>query len=340
MEARRILILNQNWLGDVLFSTPAIRALRRRYPEAHIACLAPRRAAEALSHNPHLNEVLIYDERAMLASLIEPVRVLGMLVRRRFDTAFLFHRSRSKAFLTLLAGIGRRVGFARSGRGWLLTQAVKTPSEPLHKIDQFLYLLERAGVPGAGREPEVHVTPGEKSAVEALLAKEGVRPGQPYAVVHAGGNWELKRWPAAYFARWANLFLEKNPGWKIVLCGAPSERALADRVLKEAPAGTVSLCGRTSFGELAALMRGARFVLSNDSGPIHVAASQRTRILGLFGPTSPKETGPVSAGPVRLLWRDVGCAVPCYFRGCDHRVCMELLTPEEVLERSLELLAL
>ena len=86
-------------------------------------------------------------------------------------------------------------------------------------------------------------------------------------------------------------------------------------------------------------MKRARFILSNDSGPIHVAASQRTRILGLYGPTSPKETGPVSKGPVRLLWLDVGCTVPCYFRSCDARACMDLLTPEEVLERAEELLA-
>lgn len=339
--ASRILIVNQNWLGDVLFSTPAIRAVRRRYPKAFIACLAPRRAAEALSHNPHLDEVIVYDERAALLTLFEPTRVLLALLRRRFDTALLFHRSRSKAFLTLLAGIPHRIGYARAGRGWLLTQAVPPALVPVHKIDHFLALVEKAGIPGAGREPEVHVTREEEMSLAKLLAEAGLAAGVPYAVVHAGGNWDLKRWPADYFIHWSRLFLEKNKGWKVVLCGASSEKALVERILEGCrDGGVVSLCGRTSFGQLAALMKQARFVLSNDSGPIHVAASQGTPILGLYGPTSPRETGPVSKGPVRLLWQDVGCTVPCYFRSCQGRACMELLTPEEVLERAEELLAL
>jgi heptosyltransferase II len=332
-------VLSQNWLGDALFSTPALRALRARFPQAYIACLAPRRVHEALSHNPHLNEVIAYDERASLVSLFEPLRVWSLLKRRGFDTAIFFHRSRSKAFLARVAGIRRRIGYARGGRGWLLTQAVPVPDRPLHKIDAFLYLLDKAGIPSAGRHLEVEPTPQEEASAAKLLSAEGVDIAEDYAVVHAGGNWDLKRWPAAHFARWISLFLSKNPGWKIVLCGSASEKELARDILERAGhKDAVSICGKTGLGELAALLRHARFVLSNDSGPIHVAAAQRTRILGLYGPTSSVETGPVSAAPVRVLWKDVGCRVPCYFRSCDWRACMELLTPEHVLEQSEALL--
>ena len=336
----RVLILNQNWLGDVLFSTPAIRAIRRRYPQAYIACLAPQRVSEALSHNPHLNEVLVYNERSMLVTLLEPLRVLFALRKRRFDAVIFFHRSRSKAFLTMLAGIRTRIGFSRAGRGWLLTHAVPFPKEPSHKIDLFLHLLERSGIPSAGRRPEMEATQEEEASLTRLLSVEGVSVEAPYVVLHVGGNWELKRWPIGHFIRWTELFLKKND-WKIVLCGSAGEKELAQQIVDAFPKSKVtSLCGRTTLGQLAALMKRARLVLSNDSGPIHVAASQRARTLGLFGPTSPKETGPVSEGPVRVLWKDVGCRVPCYFRSCNGRACMELLTPEEVFERAEELLAL
>ena len=337
----RILILSQNWLGDVLFSTPAIRALRQRYPQAYIACLAPRRVSEALLHNPHLDEVLVYNERSMLVTLFEPLRVLLVLRKRRFDAVFFFHRSRSKAFLAMLAGIRSRFGFFRTGRNWLLTHAVKFPEKPLHKIDLFLYLLECFDIRSAGRWLEIKATAEEEASLARLLSSEGISIDRPYAVLHVGGNWALKRWPIAYFIQWTRLFLQKNKEWKIILCGSAGEKDLAQEVVDAfLPENVISLCGRTNLGQLTALMKRAGLVLSNDSGPIHVAVSQRARTLGLYGPTSPRETGPVSEGPVRVLWKDVGCRVPCYFRACSGRACMELLTPEEVYERAEELLAL
>ena len=116
-----------------------------------------------------------------------------------------------------------------------------------------------------------------------------------------------------------------------MVCGTRSEKGLADEIAARFSDGrAVSLSGETSLGELAALLKRARFLVSNDSGPIHLAASQKTKILGLFGPTSRELTGPISDGPVRILSKDVGCRVPCYFHDCDYRVCMELITPEEV----------
>jgi len=98
----------------------------------------------------------------------------------------------------------------------------------------------------------------------------------------------------------------------------------------------VSLCGKTTLDVLARLLKGAEFLLSNDSGPIHLAASQKTKLIGLFGPTSPVLTGPVSDAPMSILWKDVGCEVPCYYRSCNYRVCMELVTPQEVFQKSME----
>jgi lipopolysaccharide heptosyltransferase II len=336
--AGRILIVNQNWMGDVLFSTPALRAIRKNFPQSFISCLVPDRAAEVLRHNPHLNEVLIYDERASPTSFYKSARLWLRIRRRNFDSVFFFHRSRSKTFLAMLAGIPERIGFALPGRRRFLTMRVPYPSGETHKTDVLLHLVQFAGIRADGRELDFQVTSEEKRSLQKKLMDEGLGPNDLYAVLHAGGNWSLKRWPIEYFIRWTGLFL-KETGWKVVICGTASEEELARQITARYPGGNViSLCGKTTLGELAALMDRAKFLISNDSGPIHLAASQRVRLLGLYGPTTETLTGPISAAQVRVLRKDVGCEVPCYFRDCDHRVCMELLSPEEVFEHTRELI--
>lgn len=335
----RILIVNQNWMGDVLFSTPAIRALRKSFPQSFIACLAPERVADVLRHNPHLNEVLTYDERAGFLSVLKTLRVWNLMRRRRFDTALFFHRSRSKSFLAMIAGIRERIGFSSPGRRRFLTECVPPPDGTLHKTDLFLYLIRAVGIKPDGREPDLEVAAEEKRSLEEKLMSEGVAPKESFAVLHAGGNWSLKRWPAEHFIRWTDSFLKKTD-WKLVLCGTAGEAELTQGIMESFPGGrVVSLCGKTTLGELAALLGRAKFLISNDSGPIHVAASQRTKILGLYGPTSEIYTGPVVSSGSKILRKDVGCEVPCYFRECDHRVCLDLLSPEEVFEQTREFLA-
>ena len=175
--------------------------------------------------------------------------------------------------------------------------------------------------------------------METILRENGVAKDEPYAVVHAGGNWELKRWPARYFTEWIRLYRMRFGG-KILLCGTSAEEKLSEEILSSFPGGNVvSLCGKTPLDVLALLLKNARLLLSNDSGPIHLAATQKTNIIGLFGPTSPDLTGPVSEGNAVFLRKDVGCKIPCYYRSCGYRVCMDLLTPEEVFENTAKLAA-
>lgn len=332
----RILLVQQNWLGDALFATPAVRALRKKYPEAYIACLAPARVRDVFAHNPFVNEVIVYDDRA---AVLSPSfwRTVSLLRSKRFDLAVLFHGSKTKARLARWAGIAERWGYGE-GRERLLTRSVPAPKEKLHKIDWFLRLTEGLGVPSDGRFMDFHPAEGAVEKLAALLKGYDIGPGDPYAVVHAGGNWDLKRWPVDYFSQWVYFFLEAGYG-KVVLCGSASEERAALKIASHfSPERVVSLCGKTTVDTLALLLRGARVVLSNDSGPIHLAASQRAPIVGLFGPTSIELTGPVSEGPMRLLHVETGCRVPCYYRSCNYRVCMDFLRPQYVFDESRKLL--
>ena len=333
----RILLVHQNWLGDALFSTPAVRAIRKRYPSAHISCLSSPRAADVWRHNAHVNEVLTVGDRKGLLSPEGGFGLWRRMAKGRYDLVIFFRRSRSRAFLAKLARIPALAGYAASGKRSDLTHAVPLPAKTLHRIDHFLGLTQGLGIAPDGREPEYHTTKDEELSLRKILSAEGVGESEPYAVVHAGGNWKLKRWGQEAFAEWIRSYLASESGF-VVLCGSADEAALTAKIRKEAASDRViDLCQRTSMAQLAALLKGARFLLSNDSGPIHLAAAQGTRILGLYGPTDPAITGPVSSAPIRILRKDVGCDVPCYFRDCDHRVCMDLLTSAEVLSAAREL---
>ncbi len=335
----RIVVVNQNWLGDVLFSTPALRALKKHFPDSHLACLAPSRVSTVLRSNPSVNEVIEYDDRASFRSPFGLIRAIAALRRRGFDRAYFFHRSKTKVWIAKTAGIRERYGYGYPRRDPLLTHACPPPEAPKHKIDYFLELLSYFGVASDGRHMDYSVSAAAEAAVWKKLDRIGIRAGEAYVTVHAGGNWDLKRWPVLSFAAWIRQF-RRHYGWKIVLCGTAQERSLCEEILSHSGReGVASLCGETSIEELAALLKNSKLLLSNDSGPIHLAASQRTPLLGLFGPTSPERTGPVSLGPMRVLHQDVGCEVPCYFRSCDHRVCMELLSPDQVFQATVDLLS-
>ena len=333
----RILIVHQNWLGDALFSTPALRALKKKFPNSRISCLVPERCRPALRRNPHADEIIVTNDKIKLYSIFEVIRTVRELRKRRFDAAFFFHRSKSKALLALLAGIPRRIGYAAPFRKSFLTAACPEPREESHRVDFFLRLLEASGIPSDGRQLDFNPDPAATEELTALFKRHSVGSGEGYAVLHAGGNWDLKRWPAGYFAAWAKLFLKEYP-YKIILCGTASEKTLTEQILKETASDrVVSFCGETSLDALALLLKNAKMLLTNDSGPMHLAASQGTKISALFGPTSPGLTGPVADNAV-VLRKDVGCKIPCYFRSCHYRVCMELLSPEEVFAGTREIL--
>lgn len=335
---KRILIVNVNWLGDALFSTPAIRAIRKHHPSDRVECLAPPRCREVLENNPYLDEVLSWsDDTRFFNSLASTLRLVTELKKRKFDKAYFFHGSNTKAFAALLAGVRERLGIAPVGKGRFLTRSIAPLSGPPHRIDKFLHFTESLGIKSDGRSMDF-VPKKCDVEVRKLLSRVGIDEGQPFVVMHAGGNWDLKRWPAKHFAEWIHLFYEKR-GWKTVLCGTPAESTLADQIVSESGADKArSLCGQTSLSELAQILRLSRFLISNDSGPIHLAASQRTKILGVFGPTSLLETGPVSEEAVSIARIDTGCQIPCYFKSCDHRVCMDWLSPSRVAAMAEELI--
>ncbi len=334
----RTVIFNAHWLGDVLFSTPAIRAIKKHNPYSFIACIVPERCAPVLRNNPHIDEVIVFPDKVPFLGFWNYWVLAYRLKVRAFDTAIFFQRSSTKTFVARLAGIRRRIGYGRKGKLRSLTSGVPSLETTRHRTDHFLGLLEPLGVSPDGREPDFIPSVESEAGWERIKRVHNLEAGR-YIVIHAGGNWDLKRWPSGHFVKLIGFFLAKT-SQKIVLCGTQGEKSLISAIASSfTPDRVVSLAGETSLDELALLLKDAALLVSNDSGPIHLGASQKVSILGLYGPTRPELTGPITRGLSKILHTDTGCELPCYYRSCNGRVCLEWLSPEEVFREATALLA-
>ncbi len=327
---KRILIINVNWLGDVLFSTPMIRALREKFPDAHIACLVVPRCKEVLESNPRLNEVIIYEEQEGHKGIFGKLKLIAELKKRKFDAAILVHRSFTRALIAFLAGIPRRIGYRTKNRSFLLSDAVSLPEEELHRVDYFLNLARAVGADGGGREYEFFVSDRDRAGALRFLEENGVKATEFLAVLNPGGNWDPKRWAKENFAQLADA-LTKRFGAKIVITGAKKDIPLAQAISKMAGGRPIIACGKTTLKELAAIFERANIVIANDSGPMHISVAVGAKTVALFGPTDPRITGPVGKGRYAVLHKNENCEVPCYNLGCTEYRCMKEIKVEDVL---------
>lgn len=330
----KILIFTKNWLGDVLFEVPAMKAIRENFPEARIVALAPARCLEILNAVPYLNEVRAFDERESERSLSAKLRFIQWLRSERFDKVFLFHRSFTRALLAWLGGIPERIGYETGKRKRILTKAVPKPRQAMHQVDYFLVLLKWAGLPVRfGSEYQFFYPDSDGQKARELLKKENLQ-GKPFIAFHIGANWEPKRWPASHFAELARR-LGRHFFCPIVLTGSEKDIPTAGGIIHQAKdSNVVSLCGKTTLGVLGAVLQEAAFVVSSDSGPLHIASGVGTSVVALFGPTCPLMTGPRGTGR-KIIIQHVpeGYSIPWKGNRLPPGGWMEKIMPEEVFEK-------
>ncbi len=328
----RILVVNVNWLGDVIFSTPVFKALKKAYPEAKVSCLAPPRVKEVLEQVPGVDEVIVYDEQRAHAWPLDKLRLIKELRAKKFEKAFLLHRSLTRALLVFLAGIPERIGYDAKGRGIFLTHKVAPLTQSSHRSDDYLNVIESYGIKVEDRSCEIKVSETAREETKRILRERKIEDKDFVVVVNPGGNWDLKRWDKKNFALLIRrLIRELNV--KVIVPGAPKDFELVEDITRISEVDPVILAGETSLAQLAALMERANLVIAADTGPLHLANSVGTKTIGLFGPTRPEITGPRGPGTTVILQHDVGCnREACYFLACPDNVCMQSITVEEVVE--------
>lgn len=341
INPKRILIVEVNWIGDVLFSTAAIKVIRKNFPDSFIACMVVPRAKEVLEDNPNIDKLIIFNERRGLLGLIINLWFILVLRIRNFDTVFLFHRSFTRLLLCFLAGIKTRIGYHTTKRGFLLTHKIM-PADitSMHRGLYYMELLKRAGLSiEDSPRGEFFIREESRNYINKLLDEFGIARNENFIVLNPGANWLPKRWPKEYFAKLADRIINEL-NISIVFSGASADLKLVDEITSNMESEPVGLCGKTNLKQLAVLFERASIVVSADSGPMHIANCVGAKVIAIFGPTSIKITGPFGAGYYNALHKNTGCVVPCYEKGCSDNRCMKAINVDEVFNKVKSLLSM
>ncbi|MBZ0156367.1 MAG: lipopolysaccharide heptosyltransferase II [Alphaproteobacteria bacterium] len=330
-----ILIRGVNWVGDAVMTLPAVRAVKKAFPGAKVSLLVKPLVKPVFEGDPAIDEIIEYDERFRgITGRLSLARLLG---KRGFSHAILLQNAFDAALLAFLAGVPERIGYDRDGRGLLLTRRVPFTGgdRKIHHIRYYLDLLNAAGIPAEYTHPWICLSGEEKRAARERLAAMG----RPVLGINPGATYgSAKRWFPERFTEVARRFISETGG-SVVIFGGPKETDIAQEI-HEAAAGhplsadssssLLNLAGKTSLRELMALIAECDALLTNDSGPMHIAYAVGTPSVSLFGSTSPELTGPVGEGNV-VLRKDMACS-PCFERTCKNgdMKCMDALSGEEV----------
>jgi len=325
-----ILVVNINWLGDAVFSIPVFKALKKTYPQAHVACLCVPRVKEVLQYCPYIDKIIIYDERGKHRFPWRKYKLICYLKKEKFDAAFFLQPSMTRALMAYLAGIPLRIGYCKVKA--FLTHPMAMNDQDIHRCDYYLKALEGYGIKIQDRTCELRMNAEDMQTMDAKLNRQGIGATEEYVVLNTGGNWDLKRWGIDSFVLLAKR-LDQEFGVKIILPGAEKDKENCQRIVREAGIKAVVLAGETSLGESLALYKRALVVISADSGPLHLAHSVGADVIGIFGPTVPSITGPRGRGRSQVLFKEIGCnKAPCYHLACTNNICMQSVTVDDVLQ--------
>lgn len=331
----RVLVKATNWLGDIVMSLPALRAIRGAYPRAHLSLMIKRELAGFFDGSRWIDELVTYSLGSGVVGLKDRRRLVEEIRRRNFGVCVLFPNSFSSALWPTLAGVPIRAGFARDGRGFLLTNRVKPGPEILevHQVYYYLNMLQRTmGIAGDPTAYEPDVAPAALERMRGWLAQRRKRPEAPLIAMAVSAVYgPAKRWPPEYFSELIDL-LAKQHDAECVLLGAPNERVMSLAIAEKAQAGALTAAGETSVGELIALLSLCNGFAGNDSGTMHVAGVLNLPTIGIFGSTDPSRTCPLGRR-AKVLRKPISCA-PCLERDCKFKTyeCLKSIVPEEVAE--------
>ncbi len=321
MNLERTLIIKPSSMGDIVQALPVLTALVEQRPSARVSWVVAAPFAPLLAGHPRLAETIVFDRRryAHIGRNVTVTRdflaFLGSLRRRRFTTVLDLQGLFRSGLLALATGAPNRVGFreARELAPLFYTAEVSAPDPDMHAVDRYLKLARTVGLaPPKGRD-HLPVEPAARKAARAKLAEAGLEADAPVLVICAYARWETKQWPADRFAAVADRAAEML-GARAVVVGSREAGPSARAVVAAASWPVLDLTGRTTLKELVAVIAEARVMLTNDSGPMHVAAAVGTPAVAVFGPTDPRRTGPFGPGH-RVLAGRAACA-PCYRRQC------------------------
>lgn len=316
-----------NWIGDAVMAAPILQDLKRAFPEAKVTAMCQGKIGHLFEHDPHVDELLHFEKPSGWIHHLRLFPLLEDLRKGLYDTGILLTNSLSSAWWFFRGHVKNRIGFRGHFRSLLLNVALPLPKdiETRHLVSTYKHLLAPLKIPLSETKPQLYVTDEEKKGARALVPSDailvGINPGAAYG--------SAKCWLPERFHEVAKTLLEDPNVW-IVFFGDAKGRELVDEISRGLGDRVLNLAGKTSLRELMGFISILNVLLTNDSGPMHIASALNVPVVALFGSTSDVKTGP--CGPGEVIHKHVECS-PCYKRVCpiDFR-CMTGISAAEVVK--------
>ncbi len=330
LNGARILLIKPSSLGDIVHAFPVVSAIKAQWPGSHLTWVVKRQWAELVERAEGIDRVRPVD--MTVSSWIRE----GLALRaERFDLAIDLQGLFRSGILAWLSGAPSRIGFAngREGSPWFYTRRVPVPSLEVHAVDRYLSVVAALGAPPPDRPRfGFKLLKGDRAAVRDIGERRGFSIDRPWIAMNIGARWPTKRWPLESFAAVVDQ-LHESGREPLVMIGGSDERAFTKKLKALTKAPFIDLCGEIPLGRLPALLSTATALITNDSGPMHIAAALGVPVIAIFGPTSAARTGPYGTGHHVLSGR-VLCS-PCFSRVCRHdpeMECLHLIKPAQVVD--------
>ena len=334
-DINKILVIFLGGIGDLILFTPALVALRQRFTKAHFAFMVePFKSEQVIKGSPYVDEIIIYD-REQYRTPWQTFRFIKMLRKKKFDLAIVgagMNPIRG-GILTSLIGARYRVGENVKGWGFLFNVKAE-PSEEKHKIEGNIGLVEAMGLKVRSKKLMVWVSDADRRFSQEFFANHEISEKDLLIGLHPGSKPQLacKRWSKSGFAQVGDILTQRY-GAKILIVGGPDELNLCKEVAAQMKLKPVIAAGNGRLGQTASLIERCDLFISNDSGPMHIAAAMDTAVVAIFGPTDPRKTAPYGFEHI-FVRKDLRCS-PCYkYRKikCEKLDCLRLITVEDVVE--------
>ena len=340
---QRILVRCPNWVGDLVMATPALKAIRTGFPQAHITWLVKSHVKGIIEPLPLHDEIIEYDDPHDHRRTVGLLSCSLRLRREKYDLAVVLPNSFSSALMVFLAGIKRRVGYSREARGFMLTDPLSPPRDgsrivPIPMVEYYLKITDSLRCPRPSSLPELAVSPLTQQIAKDLLTRMGANEKRLLITLIPGAAYgSSKCWKPEYFAHVADHLIDKHPCHLLIAPG-PGEVRIAKDIEGMMHNKPIILADPVvPLDVLMAVIRSSGLVISNDTGPRHFAVAFQKPVVVIMGPTDPRYTN-LNLEKTVVLRENLDCS-PCHLKVCprDHR-CMTAITPDRVIEASERLL--
>jgi heptosyltransferase II len=333
---KKILIIQTAFIGDVILTLPLVQSLKSNFPESQIDFLCIPYTLGVLKGNPNINEVIVYDKHKKGTGRIQGlINIIRQIRQRRYDIAFLPHKSFRSALIAFLGRIPKRTGFAGSAMEWLYSDSVKI-SHNLHEVDKNLQLLEPFHIKPLGRFPEFFPKSNDFNRINEILNLIQNEKYKGIISIAPGSVWKTKRYPVDYYITIIRELIHK--GYFIIIIGGEKDKQISRNIKQEISENIMDLCGELSILQSYLILKHCKLLVSNDSATVHLGSAAKIPVFDIYGPTIP-EFGfyPLSKNSECIENKGLNCR-PCSPHGPDECPlksfeCMLKITPSSILER-------